>query len=346
MTELRLPRLLVTGGAGYVGAVLVPHLLGLGHQIRVLDLYLFGEQALAGVRGHPRLEEVRGDLRDDILVKQALQGIDAVVHLACISNDPSCELDPQLTRSINLDAFVPLVREARAAGVRRFVFASSSSIYGLSDEPQVTEDHPMRPVSLYNQYKYRCEEILFEQQSGDFTTVAIRPATLCGRSPRQRLDLTVNLLTAHALERGAITVFGGAQQRPNLHLDDMVSIYELLLRVPDEVIAGEAFNAAYRNHSVSEIAAIVVRTVAAAFPERPPVTIETVASNDPRSYRVNCDKLRDRLGYQPQRSIEDGITDLIDAYRRGELALDDPRSSNVRWMKQLTPRVCAPFPKG
>lgn len=332
-------RILVTGGAGYVGSVLVPHLLQGGQRVRVLDTYWFGEQSLAPVRSHPSLEELHGDIRDPDIVRRALAGIDVVLHLACISNDPSCELDPSLTQSVNFDAFEPLVRLAREAGVRRFIFASSSSIYGISDAPQVTEDHPMRPVSLYNQSKHHCEQVLFAHQRPGFTCVAVRPATVCGRSPRQRLDLTVNILTAHAVERGVITVFGGTQQRPNLHLRDMIRVYDLMLKARDEQIAGEAFNAGYQNNTVAEIAAIVKREVEASAIQSSAVRIETTRSDDLRSYRINCDKIASRLGFTPQATIEEAVREVATALRAGELpnALADPRYYNVKWMNQLSP---------
>jgi nucleoside-diphosphate-sugar epimerase len=335
--------ILVTGGAGYVGAVLVPRLLQRGYRVKVVDLYVFGDDVLDRVKDHPHLEQIRADIRDAPVLRQALGGVDAVIHLACVSNDPSCELDPALSESINFEAFEPLVRWSRDAGVRRFVFASSSSIYGVSDAPEVTEDHPLRPVSMYNILKGRCEEILFRYQAPEFTTVAARPGTLCGCSPRQRLDLTVNLLTAQAVERGHITVFGGNQQRPNLHIDDMVDLYILLLEAPAQAIAGEAFNVGRDNRTVADIARLVKATVEAELPARAPVTIETTASNDPRSYHISSEKLRRRLGFVPKRRIEDGMRDLIAALRAGDLpgALTSERYYNVKLMKRILPALLA-----
>lgn len=337
MTRPTFANVLVTGGAGYIGSVVVPRLLSAGRRVRVLDLYAFGRESLANARAYPGLEEIQGDIRDGDMLNRVLDGIDAVIHLACISNDPSCELDPELTHDINYRAFEPLVRLSREHRVQRFIFASSSSVYGISDAAQVTEDHPLKPISLYNRYKAMCEEVLFRYEAPEFTTVAVRPATICGTSPRQRLDLTVNILTAHAVERGAITVFGGTQQRPNLHIDDMVDLYELLLRLPSAAIGGQAFNAACRNHTVAELAGLVKQMVERQIPDRGPITITTTASDDPRSYHVCVDRIRDRLGYSPRRSIEDAVVELIAAFRAGRLpaAMTDSRYYNVQRMKEL-----------
>lgn len=328
---------LVTGGAGYVGAVLVPRLLEEGYRVRVLDLYIYGEQVLDTVKGHPRLEQIKGDIRNQDVVKKAVQGCDAVIHLACISNDPSVELDPDLSRTINFEAFGPLVKMSKAAGVRRFVFASSGSVYGVSDSPDVTEEHPLVPVSLYNKYKAKCEPVLLEQQSPEFTTVIVRPATICGYSPRQRMDLTVNILTNHAVNAGKITVFGGSQMRPNLHMQDMVDLYVLMLRLPREKIAGQVFNAAYQNFSVAETAEIVRRVVGEMVPDRKDMEIVTTPSDDIRSYHISSEKIRRVLGFVPKRTIEDGARDLVRALQAGLLpdSMSDIRYSNVKLMKAI-----------
>ena len=328
---------LITGGAGYVGSVLVPRLLQEGCRVRVLDLYIYGDHVLDAVKGNPNLEQIQGDIRDEALVRKAVEGCDAVIHLACISNDPSVELNPDLSRTINFEAFGPLVRASRDAGVRRFVFASSSSVYGVSDQPEVTEEHPLVPVSLYNKYKAMCEPVLREAQAPGFTTVIIRPATICGYSPRQRLDLTVNILTNHAVNAGKITVFGGAQMRPNLHIQDMVDLYAMLLKLPEAKIAGQTFNAGYQNYTVARTAEIVRAVVTQEMPSRKDVEIVTTPSDDIRSYHISAEKIKRELGFVPKRTIEDGARDLTRAFAKGLLpdSMTDIRYYNVTLMKAI-----------
>lgn len=333
-------KILVTGGAGYVGSQLIPALLADGHFVRVLDAYYFGKESLADVRGNPQLEEIEGDIRDQKIVAKVVTGIDTIIHLACVANDPSVELDPALSKSINYDSFRPLLRAAKAAGVTRFIFASSSSVYGVSDAPEVTEQHPHVPVSLYNKYKSMCEDVLWEEQEPGFTVVAIRPATICGYSPRQRLDLTVNILTNHAVNLETITVFGGEQKRPNLHIKDMVAIYRLLLSVDKDLIAGQAFNAGYQNHQVKELATIVQTVVSAELPDKKP-TIVMTPTDDIRSYHISSEKIKQQLGFIPQHTIEDAVHDLIVAFKNNQLpnSIDDPRYYNVKAMKALLERA-------
>src|SRR5260221_13656772 len=228
---MKFRNVLVTGGAGYVGSLLVPQLLDRGHKVTVYDTMYFGDEFLP--KNNPNLKLVKGDIRDTAKLEQEFRGIGAVIGLACISNDASFELDEKLSTSINLDAFEPMVIAAKKAGVKRFIYCSSSSVYGVSDAPDVTEDHPLVPLTLYNKYKGMCEPRLFKHQSPDFVCVTIRPATLCGYAPRQRLDLSVNILTNHAVNNNKITVFGGDQKRPNLHVQDIVDLYRLLLQAPD-----------------------------------------------------------------------------------------------------------------
>jgi nucleoside-diphosphate-sugar epimerase len=335
MSEIRsrrFRRVFVTGGAGYVGSVLVPQLLGQGYEVVVFDTMFFGRD---GLPTHPALEIVEGDIRDAAHIRKAADGCDAVIHMACISNDPSFELNENLSKTINYDCFEGLVLATKAAGAKRFIYASSSSVYGVSEAPDVTEEHPLVPLTLYNKFKGLCEPVLFHHQSPDFVCVTIRPATVCGYGPRMRLDLSVNILTAHAVMNRKITVFGGSQLRPNLHIKDMADVYSLLLEADDAKIAGEIFNAGYQNLSIMQIANLAKDVVEKEFPEHGMVDIVTTPSDDLRSYHVNSDKIRRVLGYAPKRSVEDAVRDVCAAFKAGLLpnSMSDERYYNVRTMK-------------
>jgi nucleoside-diphosphate-sugar epimerase len=324
---------LVTGGAGYVGHVLTPRLLEQGYAVTVYDSLFFG----CRLPNNPSLRVVRGDIRDTAKLAPCFEGQDAVLHLACISNDASFELDEKLSQTINYDCFEPMVVAAKAAGVKRFVYCSSSSVYGVSDSPNVTEDHPLVPLTLYNKFKGMCEPLLWKHMSDDFTSIVMRPATVCGYSPRTRLDLSVNILTNHAVNKGAITVFGGNQMRPNLHIEDMVDAYLMMLEAPHEKVHGETFNIGFQNYSIAEIAGMVKRVIEEEMPKKGEIKIVTTPSNDMRSYHVNSDKVARVLGFRPKRSIEDAVRDLARAFRNYMLpeSFDDDWYYNVRTMKKI-----------
>lgn len=330
---MQFEHVLVTGGAGYVGSSLVPRLLAAGHKVTVYDIMYFGSDHLP--KDNPNLRVLEADIRDTAAFRAACNGVDAVIHLACISNDPSFELDEGLSTSINFECFEPMVVAAKEAKVRRFIYASTSSVYGVSDAPDVTEDHPLVPLTLYNKFKGMCEPLLFKHQSDDFTCVTIRPSTVCGYAPRLRLDLSVNILTNHAVNNRKITVFGGDQMRPNIHIEDMVDLYMLLLDLPKEKIAGETFNAGYRNMTISEIADVVKSVVTEEFPELGPIEIVRTPSDDKRSYHVNSDKIRRAIGFEPNRSVEQAVRDLCAAFKAGKIpnSLTDERYINVRTLK-------------
>ncbi len=328
--QTRFNNVLVTGGAGYVGAVLVPKLLKAGYGVTVLDLFLYGEDALAAVKDHPRLRLVKGDLRAQSAVQGALAGVDAVIHLACISNDPSFELDPALGKSINLDAFRPLVRASKAAGVKRFVYASSSAVYGVKEGVEVTEDLSLEPLTDYSKYKAACERILEEEHEPGFVTLTLRPATVCGYSPRQRLDLVVNILTNHAVNNRKIKVFGGEQLRPNLHIEDMTDLYCRTLEAPDEQIDGRIWNAGYENHSVRRLAETVKDVVGG------PIGLEVLPTDDIRSYHVSSERIRREFGFVPQHTVGNAVGDLKAAFDTGLLPnpMDASRYYNIRVMQE------------
>ena len=321
-------RVLVTGGAGYVGAATVPKLLAAGLTVRVLDLYLWGPSPFAP---NDRLEEIRGDLRDPDVVERAVSDCDSVIHLACISNDPSFELDPELGRSVNFDPFPHLVEASKRAGVRRFVYASSSSVYGVREEPNVTENLPLEPLTDYSRFKALCEDVLLEAREPGFAAMVLRPATVCGYSPRLRLDLVVNILANHAFHNRRIKVFGGPQRRPNIHIDDISDLYGLLLELPTERIDGGIYNAGYENHRVSELAELVRDVVGE------DVEIVREPTDDMRSYHISSERIERELGFRPKRRIEDAVRDLVEAFEAGKVpdAMDDPRYYNIKTMQRV-----------
>jgi nucleoside-diphosphate-sugar epimerase len=324
-------RVLLTGGAGYVGSVLVPKLLAADFEVKVLDWYIYGDDVLASVKDDPRLEQIKGDIRDRKLLEKVLPGCDAVIHLACISNDPSFELNPGLGKSINYDAFFGLVAISKNAGVRRFIYASSSSVYGVKQEPNVSEDLALEPLTDYSKFKAMCEDVLMKERQPGFTTLILRPATVCGYSPRLRLDLAVNILTNHAVTNRRIKVFGGMQMRPNIHIEDMSDLYVQSLQWPDEAVDGKIYNAGYHNHTVMKIAEMVRGIVGS------DVAIDTVPTDDNRSYHISSDKIRRELGFAARHTIEDAVSDLTAAFAAGKIpnSMSDARYFNIKMMQHL-----------
>ncbi len=324
---------LVTGGAGYVGSALVPALLDEGYKVKVVDTFWYGHEVFGSHGDHPSLARVEMDIRDGEGLHDELAGSDAVIHLACISNDPSVDLDPVLGKSINYDAFGPLLESSVAQGVKRFVFASSASIYGVKDQPHVHEDAEPDPLTDYARFKLACErDLLAHGGAGEMDRVMIRPAAVCGYAGRLRLDLAVNILTANALVNRRIRVFGGAQLRPNINIKDMVRAYQALLQAPGEKIDGQAFNAGYQNHSVDQIASIVKDAVG-----DDGVEIAHEDTNDKRSYHINSDKIRNVLGFSIDYSIEDAVRSLVEAFGAGlvEDPLANPLYINIKRMQEL-----------
>lgn len=323
--------ILVTGGAGYVGSALVPKLLESGYRVTVLDLYLYGDHIFQKYTTHPGLKKVKGDLRHLEVVKEAVAGCDAVIHLACISNDPSYDLNPDLGRSINYDAFRPLVQASKDSGAKRFIYASSSSVYGIKNEENVTENLPLEPLTDYSKYKAMCEDVLQNENEDGFCTVTVRPSTVCGYAPRLRLDLTVNILTNHAINNRKITVFGGSQMRPNIHINDMVDAYLHLLNSPYDRVDGGVYNVGYQNLAVMEIAQLVRDTISA------DVDIEVTPTDDNRSYHVSSELMKNELGFVPRCTVEDAIRSLKTAFDRGLVSnsMSNSMYFNIRRMQEV-----------
>lgn len=321
---------LVTGGAGYVGTELVKGLLAADYHVRVLDLFLFGENVFSQAASHKNLELIKGDIRNKETVLKAMHGCQSVIHLACVSNDPSFELEPMLGKSINYDCFPSIVKIAKENGVERFIYASSSSVYGIKEVENVTEELPLEPLTDYSKYKALCEDILLQSISSDFTVLIVRPATVCGYSDRLRLDLTVNLLTNHALTNGVIKVFGGEQKRPNIHIRDMVRFYLESLSWDSKSINGKTYNVGYDNHSVMKIAEFV-REVVGSHTE-----VTVVPTDDLRSYHICSEKVAKELDFRPQFGIKDAIQDLCHAFSEGLVAqsMTNPLYFNVKRLQQ------------
>lgn len=335
MSNLKFKNVLIIGGAGYVGSALVPSMLKNGYNVTVYDLYLYGD-VFSNLEDIPNLTQVKADIRDREKLIEASKDIDAIIHLACISNDPSYELDPALGKSINYDAFFNVLEAAEKNNIKRFIYASSSSIYGLKEERDIREDASCEPLTDYSKYKLECEKELLEfGKVHEMEHVIVRPATVCGYTPRLRLDLVVNILTINALVNRTIKIFGGKQLRPNIYIKDLVRVYELLLSAPKEKINGQIFNAGYQNYSVEELAEKVKSVIG-----DPKIELESVPSDDIRSYHINSDKIRDVLGFEPRYTIEDAVRSLVDAYGKGliEDGLKNPLYYNIKMMQKVNLR--------
>jgi nucleoside-diphosphate-sugar epimerase len=318
----------ITGGGGYVGVPLVDHLLKKGFKVTVLDLFLYGEDVLSE---HKNLTKIKGDIRDVNILKKYLKNQEIVIHLACISNDPSFELNPTLGKSINLDAFEPLVKISRENNVRKFIYASSSSVYGIKEEKNVVEDMKLVPLTDYSKFKAQCEKILFKYKSDNFITTVVRPATVCGFSKRQRLDLVVNILSNLAYHKKEITVFGGSQLRPNININDMVGFYDLLINSDEKKINGEIFNAGFQNYTVNQLAISVKKIVG------DDIKIITKPTDDNRSYHISSQKIFDVLNFVPKFTIEDAISDLVNAFDNNRLIdpLNNKNYYNIKLMNSI-----------
>ena len=324
----------ITGGAGYAGSRLVPQLIDKGYKVTVYDIMYFGSDFLPKSKD---LNVIEGDIRDTQKLENACKEHDIFLNLACISNDTSFAIDEKLSTSVNLDAFEPMVLAAKRSKIKRFIYASSSSVYGVSDQKNVKEDHPLVPLTLYNKYKGLCEPMLLKHTDKNFEGVVFRPATLCGYAPRQRFDLSVNILTNHAVNKKKITVFGGDQLRPNLHIQDYCDLIEKLILAKSDKVCNQIFNVGYQNMSIKEIAQVVQKVVQKEFPDFGEIPIITTKSDDNRSYHINSDKIKEVLGFEPVKSVEDAVTELCACFKKNlfKNTFDDDFYFNVKRLKNL-----------
>jgi nucleoside-diphosphate-sugar epimerase len=321
-------KIFITGGAGYVGSKLVPKLLELGYLITVFDLMIYGENTISE---HPNLKKIKGDIRNINLIEEILPGHDFVIHLACISNDPSFELNPDLGKSINLNSFEPLITCSIKNNIKKFIYASSSSVYGIKNEKNVIESMSIKPLTDYSKYKAECEKILKKYSSENFVTTTLRPSTVCGFAKRQRLDVVVNILSNHAFHNRKIIVYGGNQLRPNIHIDDMINSYVLLIKADKKKINGEIFNVGYKNQTVSELANDVKVVMGN------DIKIIFKDSIDKRSYHISSEKIKKILGFSTKFTIKDAVLDLKKAFEKGLLknTFDNEMYFNIKRMKNI-----------
>lgn len=318
----------ITGGAGYVGSALVPKLLSLGYNVTVLDLFIFGKDTL---ENHSNLKLIEGDIRNIDLISQTSKNHDVFIHLACISNDPSFELNPKLGKSINLDCFEPMVQAAVKNQIELFIYASSSSVYGLKNEKDVTENVSLEPLTDYSKFKADCEKILLKYKSKEFNTTVVRPATVCGYAKRQRLDVVVNILTNYAFNKKKIKVFGGEQLRPNIHIKDMVNSYLKIIESPIDKVSGQIFNVGYQNLQVKEIAKLVKKVI------DNNIELDFEKTDDNRSYHISSGKINKLLGFEPEFTVENAIQDLKEAFEKKLLpnSFTDEKYFNIKKFEKI-----------
>tara|TARA_B100000287_G_C20675070_1_gene795031 strand:- start:17934 stop:18911 length:978 start_codon:yes stop_codon:yes gene_type:complete len=320
-------KILVIGGAGYVGSHLTPMLLNEGYEVTVYDLFMYGET----IKKHDKLKMVKGDIRDIERLKKNLSGHDILIHLACISNDPSFDLDPELGKKINFDVFEPLVKLSIDNGINHFIYASSSSVYGIKEEKDTNEEASLKPLTDYSKFKAMCEEILIKYNNENFTTTSIRPATVCGYSTRQRFDLVVNILSNHAFNNKKIIVLGGEQLRPNIHIDDMCRAYLEVIKSQKSKVSNQIFNVGFENKSVNDLAQIVKEVMGN------DVEVETQSSNDNRSYHITSEKIKKVLNFKTNKTIKNAVEDLHAAFNKN--LFNDPLNNemyfNIKRMKSI-----------
>ena len=321
-------KILIVGGGGYVGSMLVPYLIEKGYQVGVIDLFIYGEKT---IDNHKNYKKIKGDIRDYKFLKDHIDNYDVIIHLACISNDPSFELNPSLGKSINFDSFEPLVDLSKKRNVKKFIFASSSSVYGIKEKNNVIETDSTNPITDYSKFKLNCEKILLNYKSENFCPFIVRPATVCGYSRRQRLDLIVNILTNYAFHKKVINIFGGDQLRPNIHIKDMIRVYEFFIKEDIDKMSGEVVNAGIENNSVNDLAEIVKKRI------NNEIEIKKVPTDDNRSYHISSKKLVKEYNFKFNYTISDAVDDLKYAFDSSKLVntFKDDKFFNVKLMQKI-----------
>tara|TARA_Y100000991_G_C21947583_1_gene338162 strand:- start:181 stop:1170 length:990 start_codon:yes stop_codon:yes gene_type:complete len=324
--------ILIIGGGGYVGSLLVKKLIERKMNVLVLDLFMYGspEIVFSGFHDSEHLQTIKGDLRDIDLIENLISKTDNIIHLACISNDPSFELNPNLGKSINYDSFYPLIKACKKK-INKFIYASSSSVYGIKNEKNVTEELPLEPLTDYSKFKVLCEDILLNETGNNFCSTILRPATVCGYSPRTRLDVIVNILTNNAYNKRKIIINGGRQKRPNIHIEDMVRAYIEIICQPNEKVNDEIFNVGFENYTLDEIGSLVKRKIGE------DVIINYQKTSDERSYHISSRKIFELLKFRPKYSIERGVEDLKKAFEHNLLnnSFNDPKYFNIKMMQKI-----------
>lgn len=325
-------KIFITGGAGYCGSRLVPFLLEKKYEVTVFDTFYFGNFL---PKNNKKLKIVKGDIRDVNFLKESCKNHDVFINLACISNDTSFILNEKLSTSINLNAFEPMVVASKESGIKRFIYASSSSVYGVSEKKNVREEHPLVPLTLYNKYKGMCEPLLLKHTNNNFEGVIFRPATVCGYSPRMRLDLSVNILTNFAINKKEILVFGGNQLRPNLHIHDYCDALLKFIQADSRIICNQIYNVGYENLSIINIAKQVKKVIEKKIKEK--INIKIEKSSDNRSYHINSEKIYNHLQFKPKKNIEFAIIEIFESFKKGLIKNSFANSLyyNVRTLKKI-----------
>ena len=326
-------KILITGGSGYVGSVLINKLIKKKHEVYNVDLDLFGNTHLPFK--NKLYHHINQDIRKVPSLDKYMKNVDIVFHLACISNDPTFELNKKLSKEINYDCFENIVLSAKKNKVKKFIYISTCSVYGISKKPKITEIHPLKPITEYNKFKGMCEPILLKHLDDKFKGCIIRPATVCGYSTKMRFDLTVNILTNFAYNKNYIKVFGGKQLRPNIHIDDLTNLYVKLVNLNFSKINKQIFNVGYENLSIENIAKKVKRIVSKYKREK--ILIKFEKSNDKRSYHIDSSKIKKYLNFKPKYTVEKAIHDLCIKFKKGFLndSFENENYFNVKKLKKI-----------